>query len=122
MGRGKQDDTQAGNIIEFQRKKRKVTLEKKPMTQKTRVGGVAADQLLAIIQRIEKLNEEAAGIKGDISEVFAEAKGNGFDIKAIRSIIKMRRQSQQEREEEEAILHTYMNALGMLPLFEKLDD
>lgn len=83
-----------------------------------RVGGVAVDQLKSIIARIEKLEEEKAGIASDIKDVFAEAKGNGFDIKAIRVILKLRKKDAQEREEEETILETYMNALGMLPLFE----
>jgi uncharacterized protein (UPF0335 family) len=84
----------------------------------TRAGGVAVDQLKSIIGRVEKLEEEKAGIAADIREIFAEAKGNGFDVKAIRTIIKMRKKDAAEREEEESILETYMNALGMLPLFE----
>lgn len=84
-----------------------------------RVGGVAVDQLKSIIARVEKLEEEKAGIAADIREVFAEAKGNGFDVKAIRTIIKMRKQDASQREEEETVLQTYMNCLGMLPLFEQ---
>jgi uncharacterized protein (UPF0335 family) len=86
---------------------------------KAKVGGVAVDQLKSIIGRVEKLEEEKAGISADIRDVFAEAKGNGFDIKAIRTIIKMRKLDASEREEQETILDTYLNALGMLPDFEE---
>jgi uncharacterized protein (UPF0335 family) len=78
-----------------------------------RVGGVAIDQLKSIIGRVEKLTEEKEGIAADIRDVFAEAKGNGFDIKAIRTIIKMRKMEPQEREEQETVLDTYLVALGM---------
>lgn len=80
-----------------------------------RVGGVAVDQLKAIISRIEKLEEEKADIASDIREVLSEAKGNGFNIKAIREILKLRKKDAQEVEEEETILDTYKRALGMLP-------
>ena len=89
------------------------------MTKKKTVGGVAVDQLKSIIGRVEKLEEEKAGISADIREVFAEAKGNGFDIKAIRTIIKMRKMDASEREELETVLDTYLHALGMLPDFEE---
>lgn len=74
---------------------------------------VAADQLKALIERIERLEEEKAGIAGDIKDVYAEAKGNGFDIKVIRKIVGMRKRDHAERQEEEAILELYMQALGM---------
>jgi uncharacterized protein (UPF0335 family) len=89
------------------------------MSKKAKVGGVAVDQLKSIIGRVEKLEEEKAGIAADIRDVFAEAKGNGFDVKAIRSIIKIRKLDASEREEQETILDTYLNALGMLPDFEE---
>jgi len=82
---------------------------------KTRAGGVAIDQLKAIIGRVERLEEEKAGIAADARDVFAEAKGNGFDVKAIRQIIKIRKMDAQEREEANHMLDTYMRALGMLP-------
>jgi uncharacterized protein (UPF0335 family) len=85
---------------------------------KTRVGGVAIDQLRSIIERVERLEEEKAGIAADIRDVFAEAKGNGYSILAIRTILKMRKKDASEWQEEETILHTYMNCLGMLSLFE----
>jgi len=86
---------------------------------KTKAGGLAVDQLKSIIGRVEKLEEEKNGISADIRDVFAEAKGNGFDVKAIRTIIKMRKMDSQEREEQETVLDTYLHALGMLPDFEE---
>jgi uncharacterized protein (UPF0335 family) len=74
---------------------------------------VAADMLKAFVARIERLEEEKAALAGDIKEVYAEAKGNGFDIKVLRKIISMRRRDYAERQEEEAILDLYMQALGM---------
>ena len=74
---------------------------------------VAADQLKSFIERIERLEEEKAGIAGDIKEIYAEAKGNGFDTKAMRRIISLRKKDHAERQEEEAILELYMQALGM---------
>ena len=80
-----------------------------------RVGGVAVDQLESIIDRVEKLEEEKAALAADIRDVFAEAKGNGFDTKAIRTIIRMRKMDAQEREEAETVLEVYCRALGMTP-------
>jgi uncharacterized protein (UPF0335 family) len=75
---------------------------------------VAADQLKSFIERIERLEEEKAGIAGDIKEIYAEAKGNGFDTKVLRKIIALRKRDYAERKEEEAILELYMQALGMV--------
>lgn len=75
--------------------------------------GVAAEELKQFIERIERLEEEKAGIAGDIKDVFAELKGRGFDSKAIRQILRIRKQDQSERQEQEAILDLYMQALGM---------
>ena len=74
---------------------------------------VAAGQLRAFIERIERLEEEKQTIADDIKEVFAEAKGTGFDTKAIRTIIRLRKKDANERQEEEAILDLYKAALGM---------
>jgi uncharacterized protein (UPF0335 family) len=74
----------------------------------------AKDQLKAIIERVEHLEEEKKAISDDIRDVFAEAKGNGYDVKALRTIIRMRKQDKNEREEQEAILETYLAALGMI--------
>ena len=74
----------------------------------------AKDQLKAIIERIERLEEEKKTISDDIRDVYAEAKGNGFDVKALRTIVRMRKQDANERAEQETILETYLQALGML--------
>ncbi|PWJ84957.1 uncharacterized protein (UPF0335 family) [Pseudaminobacter salicylatoxidans] len=74
---------------------------------------VAAGQLRAFIERIERLEEEKQTIADDIKDVFAEAKGTGFDTKALRTIIRLRKKDQAERQEEEAILDLYKAALGM---------
>lgn len=75
---------------------------------------VAADQLKSYIERIERLEEEKAGLASDIKDVYAEAKGTGFDVKALRKIISLRKKDHAERQEEEAILELYMQALGMV--------
>lgn len=75
---------------------------------------VAAGQLRAFIERIERLEEEKKTISDDIKEVFMEAKGTGFDTKAMRTIIRLRKKDQAEREEEEAMLDLYLAALGMV--------
>jgi uncharacterized protein (UPF0335 family) len=74
----------------------------------------AKDQLKAIIERIERLEEEKKAISDDIRDVYAEGKGNGFDVKALRAIVRLRKQDPNERQEQETILETYMQALGML--------
>ena len=74
----------------------------------------AKDQLKAIIERIERLEEEKKTISDDIRDVYAEAKGNGYDVKALRTIVRMRKQDANERQEQETILETYMHALGMI--------
>lgn len=79
-----------------------------------RAGQFAKDQLKSIIERIERLLEEKKAIADDIAEVYAEAKGNGYDTKALKAIVKMRAQDPDERKEFETILETYMQALGML--------
>lgn len=77
--------------------------------------GVAQAQLRSIIERIERLEEEKKTIADDIKEVYAEAKGNGFDTKTLRKVVTLRKKDQAEREEEEAMLDLYMGALGMIP-------
>lgn len=77
--------------------------------------GVARDQLRAIIERIEKLEEEKQAIADDIKEVYAEAKGNGYDTKILRQVVRLRKQDSAERQEQEAILDLYLHALGMIP-------
>ena len=74
----------------------------------------AKDHLKAFIERIEKLEEEKKAISDDVRDVYSEAKANGFDTKALRAIVRLRKQDADERREHEAILETYMHALGML--------
>ena len=74
----------------------------------------AKDHLKAFVERIERLEEEKKAIADDIRDVYGEAKATGFDMKALRTVIRMRKQDVDERKEQEAILETYMHALGML--------
>ena len=74
---------------------------------------IAADQLKAIIERIERLEEEKKALADDIKDVYGEAKGNGFDTKIIRKIVALRKQDHAERKEQEAIMELYLEALGM---------
>lgn len=83
------------------------------MTADLAATGVAAQELKQFVERVERLEEEKKGITGDIREVYAEMKGRGFDVKAVREIIKIRRQDHSERKEMEAILELYMSALNM---------
>ncbi|MGI9503157.1 MAG: DUF2312 domain-containing protein [Geminicoccaceae bacterium] len=73
-----------------------------------------ADRLKSFIERVERLEEDRAGIAADIKEVYSEAKGEGFDTKTIRKIVAIRKKDQEKREEEDALLETYMHALGMI--------
>ena len=75
---------------------------------------VAAGQLRSLIERIERLEEEKKTIAEDIRDIYAEAKGNGFDTKAIRTIVRMRKKDAAQREEEATILELYLAALGMI--------
>lgn len=74
----------------------------------------AKDHLKAFVERVERLEEEKKTLSDDIRDVFAEAKANGFDVKALRAVIRLRKQDADERAEHEAILETYLQALGML--------
>lgn len=76
--------------------------------------GVARDQLRAFVERIERLEEEKSTIADDIKDVYGEAKGMGFDTKILKKVVALRKKDEQERMEEEAILDTYLHALGML--------
>ncbi len=82
-------------------------------TGETTVETVAAAELRQIIERVERLEEEKSAISDDIKDVMGEAKGRGYDTKAIRTIIRIRKKDANERIEEETILQTYMAALGM---------
>ena len=75
--------------------------------------GIAADQLRSYIERIERLEEEKRGLAVDIREVYAEAKGNGFDTKVMRQVVRLRKLDSSDREEQEELLDLYKRALGM---------
>ena len=79
------------------------------------VGGIAADQLKSIVERIERLEEEKKALADDIRDIFAEAKGNGFDVKILRQVIRLRKMDRADVEEQETLLDLYRQALGMLP-------
>jgi uncharacterized protein (UPF0335 family) len=78
-------------------------------------GTAASKQLKSFVERIERLEEEKKGISDDIRDVFAEAKGQGFDTKIMRQVIRLRKKDTAERQEEEALLDLYLHALGMIP-------
>ena len=77
------------------------------------VGGIAAERLKSFIERIERLEEEKAALGADIREVYAEAKGTGFDAKIMRQVLKLRKMEVNDRQEQEHLLDLYLRALGM---------
>jgi len=77
------------------------------------VGGIAADRLRSFIERIERLEEEKAALAADIREVYAEAKGTGFDTKVMRQVLKLRKMEADDRQEQEHLLDLYKQALGL---------
>ena len=79
----------------------------------TEVGGIAADRLRSLIERIERLEEEKKALSGDIRDVFAEAKSAGFDVKIMRAILKLRKMNAADRDEQEFLLVTYRKALDL---------
>ena len=81
--------------------------------KEAQVGGIAADRLRSLIERIERLEEERKALGSDIKDIFAEAKSAGFDVKVLRQIIRIRKQEPAEVEEQESLLDVYRRALGM---------
>ncbi len=79
----------------------------------TTVGGISGDYLKGYIERIERLEEEKATLAVDIRDVYAESKGNGFDVKILRTIIRLRKLSKPEMEEQETLIELYKSAIGM---------
>jgi uncharacterized protein (UPF0335 family) len=75
--------------------------------------GFAKDQLRSFVERIERLEEERAALSADIREVYSEAKGTGFDTKAMRQVVRLRKLDTADRQEQEALLDLYLSALGM---------
>jgi uncharacterized protein (UPF0335 family) len=86
--------------------------QEKTMTEPIKTS-FAHGQLRAFVERIERLEEEKSTIAGDIKEIYAEAAGNGFDVKILRKLIALRKQDDNERQETESMLDVYMAALGM---------
>jgi uncharacterized protein (UPF0335 family) len=78
------------------------------------VGGIAADQLRSLIERIERLEEEKAALASDIRDIYAEGKSNGFDTKIMRQIVRLRKMDKADRQEQETLLDLYKQALGLL--------
>ncbi len=81
--------------------------------EKKEVGGIAADRLRSLIERIERLEEEKKAISSDIRDIFAEAKSAGFDVKIMRAVIKLRKMNAADRDEQEFLLDTYKKALDI---------
>jgi uncharacterized protein (UPF0335 family) len=81
--------------------------------QDVQTGGIAADRLRSIVDRIERLEEERKALASDIKDIFAEAKSAGFDVKVLRQLIRIRKQEAAEVEEQETLLDVYRRALGM---------
>ena len=79
------------------------------------VGGIAGERLKSFVERVERLEEERRALGNDIKEVYAEAKGNGFDPKIMRQVIRLRRMDKDDLDEQETLLDVYRRALGMLP-------
>ena len=79
----------------------------------TKTGGIAADRLRSLVDRIERLEEERKALGGDINDIYAEAKSAGFDVKVLRQLIRIRKQEPAEVEEQETLLDVYRRALGM---------
>jgi uncharacterized protein (UPF0335 family) len=79
------------------------------------VGDIAGERLRSFIERIERLEEEKAALAADIREIYAEAKGTGFDTKIMRQVLKLRKLDREDRQEQETLLDLYLQALGMMP-------
>ena len=89
------------------------TIENQEADSDTQVGGIAADRLHSIIERVERLEEERKALAADIKDVFTEAKSAGFDVRTVKQIIRLRKQEPAEIEEQETLLDIYRRALGM---------
>lgn len=83
------------------------------MSENAEVGGIAADRLKSLIERVERLEEEKKGIASDIRDIFAEAKSAGFDVKIMRIVLKLRKMNAADRDEQEALTDTYRRALDI---------
>ena len=83
-----------------------------PAARPANTGGVAAERLRSFVERIERLEEDKAGIANDIKDVYLEAKGEGFDTKVLRKVIGVRKKDPQQRREEDELLELYLSAIG----------
>lgn len=81
--------------------------------EKTEVGGIAADRLRSLVERIEHLEEEKKALSGDIRDIFAEAKSAGFDTKIMKAVIKLRKMNAADRDEQDQVLDVYRKALDV---------
>ncbi len=100
------------NVANFPASSEEDQDEKGSGTQDT--GGVAGKRLVSFLERVEGLEEEKTALADDIKEVYAEAKGVGFDVKTIRRIVRLRKMEPEKRQEEDAILELYKSAIGMV--------
>lgn len=89
------------------------TIETQETETEAQLGGIAADRLRSIIERVERLEEERKALASDIKDIFTEAKSAGFDVRTIKQIIRLRKQEPAEIEEQETLLDIYRRALGM---------
>jgi uncharacterized protein (UPF0335 family) len=96
------------NITEAKKSRVRQEADPDPKT-----GGIAADRLRSIVERIERLEEEKKALSADIKDIFGEAKASGFDVKALRALISLRRKEPAEVEEQDSLLMLYRRALGM---------
>jgi uncharacterized protein (UPF0335 family) len=90
-----------------------VALDAVDKVEKPETGGIAAERLRSIVERIERLEEERAALAGDIKDIYAEGKSAGFDVKVLRQLIRIRKSEPAEVEEQETLLDVYRRALGM---------
>ena len=98
---------------DFDAQEAKASRDRQEADPEAEVGGIAADRLRSIIERVERLEEERKALADDIKDIMAEAKSAGFDTKVIRAIIRIRKQEPAEVEEQETLLDLYRRALGM---------
>ena len=98
---------------EFDEQDAKASRDRQAADPESEVGGLAADRLRSIIERVERLEEERKALADDIKDIFAEAKSAGFEVKVIRQIIRIRKQEPADVEEQETLLDLYRRALGM---------
>ncbi len=100
-------------MSDFDAMEAKASRDRQEADPESEVGGIAADRLRSIIERVERLEEERKALADDIKDIFAEAKSAGFEVKVIRQIIRIRKQEPAEVEEQETLLDLYRRALGM---------